>query len=61
MGVFSAVAFGFILEASVSMGCKDNVDGEINDTIIFIYSNVIKELFDGFGSVFSVYYLLVSD
>ena len=53
MGSRSAAALGFVVESGVSVGCKDHVAGAINDTIIWICSNVIGELFDGVGSVFS--------
>ena len=53
MGAFSDAAPGFIVEVGISVGCKDHVAGTINDTIIWIYRNIIKELFDGCDSVFS--------
>ena len=46
-------ALGLILESGVSVGNKDHISSAINDTIVWICSNVIKELFDGIGSVFS--------
>ena len=50
MGDCTAASLGFIGEYRVSMVCKDSVSGAINDTIIWICSNIIKELFDGCGS-----------
>ena len=53
MGACSAASLGFVVESGVSMVCKDHFYGEINNIIILICGNVIKELYDGCGSVFS--------
>ena len=53
MGACLAVALGFIVESVISVVCKYHADRAINDTIIWICSNIIKELFGGCGSVFS--------
>ena len=52
MGACVAVSLGLILEDVVIMGFKDHIAGAINDTIIWICSNVIREIFDGCDSVF---------
>ena len=61
MGDCTAASLGFIGEYRVSMVCKDSVSGAINDTIIWICSNVIKDIFNGRGSVFSGCCFLVSN
>ena len=61
MGAYLAESFEIIAEAGFGMGCKDHISGAINDTIIWIFDNVIKELYDGCGSVFIGCSLLVSN
>ncbi len=53
VSVGMAVAFGFIVKASIGMGAEYHVTATICDTIVRVGGEVIKKLVDGFGSGFS--------
>ncbi len=49
----AAAAFGFIVEASVSVSAEYHVTAAICGAIIRVGGKVVKKLVDGFGSGFS--------
>lgn len=49
----AAVAFGFIVEASIGVGTEYHVTAAICGAIVRVGGEVIKKLADGFGSGFS--------
>ncbi len=53
VGAGAAAAFGFIVEASISVGAEYHVTAAICGAIIRVGGKVVKKLVDGFGSGFS--------
>ncbi len=49
----AAAAFGFIVEASISVGAEYHVTAAICGAIVRVGGEVVKKLVDGFGSGFS--------